>query len=74
MDVKSYVENKSDLTLNFKTIFEKNGYPKGFDNFCIQNYSDNIFTKKERVLNASKKELIFDLPFLGKKSMQLRTR
>ena len=35
---------------------------------------DKVFIKKEVVVKASKKELICVLPFLGKKSMQLRTR
>ena len=56
-----------------KTIFENNGYPKSFVDFCIKKYFDKVFIKKKVVLNALKKELICVLPFLGKKSMQLRT-
>ena len=48
-----------------KTIFENNGYPKSFVDFCIKKYLDKIFIKKEVVLKASKKELICILPFLG---------
>ena len=57
-----------------KIIFETNGYPKSFVDFCIKKNLDKVFIKKEVVLKASKKELICVLPFLGKKSMQLRTR
>ena len=57
-----------------KTIFEINGYPKSLVDFCIKKYLDKVFIKKEVVLKASKKELICVPPFLGKKSMQLRTR
>ena len=57
-----------------KTIFENNGCPKSFVDFCIKKYLDKVFIKKEVVLKASKKELICVLPFLGKRSMQLRTR
>ena len=57
-----------------KTIFENNGYPKSFADFCIKKYLDKVFIKKKVVLKASKKELICVLSFLGKKSMQLRTR
>ena len=39
----------------FKTIFENNGYPKSFVDFCIKNYLDKVFIKKEVVLKASKK-------------------
>ena len=48
-------------------------YPKRFVDFCIKKYLDKVFIKKKVVLKASKKELICVLPFLGKKSMQLRT-
>ena len=57
-----------------KIIFENNGYPKIFVDFCIKKYLEKVFIKKKVVLKASKKELICILPFLGKKSMQLRTR
>ena len=57
-----------------KNIFENNGYPKSFVDFCIKKYLDKVFIKKEVILKASKKELICVLPFLGKRSMQLRTR
>ena len=56
------------------TIFEYKGYPKNFVDFCIKKYLGKVFIKKKVVLRASKKELICVLPFLGKKSMQLRTR
>ena len=57
-----------------KAIFENNGYFKGFVDFCIKKYVENFFIKKEVVLKASKKELICILPFIGNKSLQLRTR
>ena len=57
-----------------KTIFENNSYSKSFVDFCIKKYLHMAFIKTEVVLKASKKELICVLPFLGKKSMQLRTR
>ena len=55
-----------------KTIFENNGYPKSF--VCIKKYLDKVFIEKEVVLKASKKERYCVLPFIGNKSMQLRTR
>ena len=57
-----------------KTIFENNGYLKSFVDFCVKKYLDKVFIKKKVVLKVLKKELICFLPFLGKKSMQLRTR
>lgn len=40
---------------------------------CIKKYSDKVFIKTNLVLKASEKELICVLPFIGKKSLQLRT-
>ena len=57
-----------------KTIFENNGYSKSFADLCIKKYLDKVFIKKKVVLKAPKKKLICVLPFLGKKSVQLRTR
>ena len=57
-----------------KIIFQNNGYPKSFVDFCIKNNLDQVFIKKEAVLKASKMELICVLPFIGKKSLQLRPR
>ena len=57
-----------------KTIFENNGYPKSFDNFCGKKYLDKVFTNKEVVLKASKKQLTCVFLFIRKKSLQLRTR
>ena len=57
-----------------KNIFENNGYPKSIVDLCIKKYLDKNFYKKEIVLKASKKEVIWVLPFTGKKLLQLRTR
>ena len=57
-----------------ETIFENNSYPKSFVDFCIKTYLDKAFIEEEVVLKASKKELISVLPFIGKKSLQLRNR
>ena len=70
----SNFERFDQETDKFKTIFENNGYPKSFVDFCIKKYLDKVFIKKEVVLKASKKELVCILAFLGKRSMQLRTR
>ena len=38
-----------------KTIFENNGYPKSFVDFCMKKYLDKVFIKKKVVLKVSKK-------------------
>ena len=57
---------------NLKNIFRKNGYPVNFTDICIKKYLDNLYVKKEVYLLAPKKQLTC-VPFLGKKSLQLRS-
>ena len=57
-----------------KTLFGNIFHPKRFADLCITKYLDKVLIKKEVVLKASKKELICVLPFIGNKSLQLRTR
>ena len=45
-----------------KIVFQNNGYPKSFADWYIKKYLDKIFIKKV-ILNVSKWELIFVLPF-----------
>ena len=45
-----------------------------FSDFCIKKYLDNLYVKKEVYLLASKKQLSCVLPFLHKRSLQLRSR
>ena len=51
-------------------IFRKNGYPVNFTDFCIMKY----LNKREVYFLAPKNQLTAFLPFLGKKSLQLRSR
>ena len=59
---------------NLKNIFRNNGYPVNFSDFCIKKYLNNLYVKKKVYLLAPKKQLTCVLPFLGKKSLQLRSR
>ena len=62
------------LCSNFEQFYHDiDKFNKGFVDFCIKKYLDKVFIKKKVVLKASKKEFTCILPFLGKKSMQLRT-
>ena len=38
-----------------KTIFENNGYPKSFVDFCIKKYLDNVFIKQSRTESLEKR-------------------
>ena len=55
------------------TIFKNNSHPKSFVDLCIKKYLDKVSIKKEVVVKASEKELIYVLPLIGNKSLQLRT-
>ena len=59
---------------NLTNIFGNNGYLVNFSDFCIKKYLNNLYVKKKVYLLAPKKQLTCVLPFLGKKSLQLRSR
>ena len=57
-----------------KDIFKRNGYPSNFIDNCVKTFLDKIFIEKKVFSVAQKKELVCVLPFIGKKSLQLRSR
>ena len=57
-----------------KDIFKRNGYPSNFIHKCVKTFLDKIFIEKKIFLVAQKKELVCVLPFIGKKSLQSRSR
>ena len=57
-----------------KSIFRKNGSPVNFTDFCIKKYLDSLYVKKEVYLLTPEKQLPCVLSFLGRKSLQLRSR
>ena len=60
--------------LNLKDIFKRNGYPGNFIDVCIKRYLNQVFIDKKIYALAPKKELVCVLPFIGKKSLQLRSK
>ena len=60
--------------LNLKDIFKRNGYPANFIDVCIKRYLNQVFIDKKIYALAPKKELVCVLPFIGKKSLQLRSK
>ena len=60
--------------LNLKDIFKRNGYPYNFIDVCIKRLLNKIFIDKMVYALAPKKELVCVLPFIGKKSLQLRSK
>ena len=57
-----------------KDIFKRNGYLSNFIDNCVKTFLEKIFIEKKVFLVAQKKELVCVLPFIGKKSLQLRSR
>ena len=60
--------------LNLKNIFKRNGYPHNFIDVCFKRFLNKIFRDKKVYAPARKKELVCVLPFIGKKSLQLRSK
>ena len=60
--------------MKLKDIFKRSGYPASLIDNCVKRFLDKVFIKKKSFLTASKKELVCVLPFIGKKSLQLRSR
>ena len=57
-----------------KGILYKNSYPRDFVDKCIKEFLDRVLTRKVAVSKVPKKDLMIVLPYLGKLSLQIRTR
>ena len=57
-----------------KSILYKNSFPRDLIDKCIKESSAKILTLKRVVSEVPKKDLIIALPYLGKLSLQIRTR
>ena len=60
--------------LKLKDIFKRNGYTISFIDKRVKRLIDKVFIEKKTFLTTSKKQLVCVLPFIGKKSLQLRSR
>ena len=59
---------------HLKEILKKNTFPIKLIDSCIKNFLNKRLTEKPVTLRAEKKDLVIVLPFLGKLSLDLRTR
>ena len=57
-----------------KGILNKNSYPCDFIDKCIKIFLDKVLTQNVVVSTVPKKHLMIVLPYLGKLSLQIRTR
>ena len=70
----SIYENFHRESENLKSIFKHNNYPQNFVNQCIQRFLNKVFIKNDLNIMVPKRELTLILPYLGKLSLDLRTR
>jgi hypothetical protein len=57
-----------------KDIFIKNSYPSYFVDKCVKTFLDKVFIPKKVIFTVPKKELSICLPFLGKQSLELKSK
>ena len=57
-----------------KSIFKHDNYPQNFVNQCIKKFLNKLFIRKYLNFMVPKRELTLVLPYLGKLSLDLRTR
>ena len=57
-----------------KSILYRNSYPRDLVDKCIKEFLDKILAPKPVVSTVPKKNLVIGLPYLGKLSLQIRTR
>ena len=57
-----------------KDILYKNSYPRDFVDKCIKEFLDRVLTRKVVVSTVPKKDVMILLPYLGKLSLQIRSR
>ena len=57
-----------------KGILYKNSYPSDFVDKCIKEFLDRVLTRKVAASTVPKKDFMIVLPYLGKLSLQIRTR
>ena len=57
-----------------KKTFRKNSFPEFFIDRCVKAFLDKIFIVKKVVTTVPKKELRICLPFLGKQSLEIKSK
>ena len=57
-----------------KSILKHNSYPHNLVNHCIKKFLNELSVQRDLNFTVPKKEMICVLPYLGKTSLDLRTR
>ena len=58
----------------FKSILKHNSYPLHLVNHCIKKFLNKLFVQRHFNFTFPKREMICVLPYLGKASLDLRTK
>ena len=70
----SNYENFHQEIETLKSILKHNSYPHNLVNHCIKKFLNKLFVQRGLNFMVPKRELICVLPYLGKASLDLRTR
>ena len=70
----SNYENFYRETETVKSILKRNSYPHNLVNHCIKKFLNKLFVQRDLNFTVPKRELICVLPYLGKASLDLRTK
>ena len=67
-------ENFHQEIETLKSILKRNSYPHNLVNHCIKKFLNKLFVQSDLNFTVPKRELICVLPYLGKASLDLRTK
>ena len=70
----SNYENFHGEVETLKSILKHNSYPHNLVNHCIKKFLNKLFVQRDLNLMVPQRELVCVLPYLGKASLDLRTR
>ena len=70
----SNYENFQQEIETLKSILKRSSYPRNLVNHCIKTFLKKLFVQKDPNFTVPKRELICVLPYLGKASLDLRTK
>ena len=70
----SKYENFHRKIETLKPILKRNSYPHNLVNHCIKKFLNKLFVQRNLNFTVPKRELICVLPYLGKASLDLRTK
>ena len=71
--LSDFVKSQQEINI-LKSILYTNSYPRDLVDKCIKVFLDRVLTPEVVASTVSKNNLMIVLPYLGKLSLQIRTR